>query len=66
MLYKSCPRCRGDLIVEREFANEPPDIACLQCGRHLNAEERIAVQQGLDRGSNHGQAVSAERRSNAA
>jgi uncharacterized Zn finger protein (UPF0148 family) len=45
MLYKACPKCGGDLMVERGFAGESPDIICLQCGRRLNAEERAAALQ---------------------
>jgi hypothetical protein len=43
MLYKKCPKCGGDLIVERGFAGDPPDIVCLQCGRRLSAAERAAA-----------------------
>ncbi|HEX5369150.1 MAG TPA: hypothetical protein VFY10_07015 [Dehalococcoidia bacterium] len=39
MLYKSCPRCHGDLIVDRESegpqARETRDFVCLQCGRNV-------------------------------
>lgn len=43
MLYKECPKCGGDLIVEQGFAGDPPDIICLQCGRRLSAAERAAA-----------------------
>jgi hypothetical protein len=39
MLYKSCPRCHGDLIVDRESEGENPemlDFVCLQCGRNVS------------------------------
>jgi hypothetical protein len=34
--FKSCPRCQGDLLVGA--AKE--EVACLQCGYELKAEER--------------------------
>jgi hypothetical protein len=43
MLYKECPKCGGDVIIEQGFAGDPPDIVCLQCGRRLNAAERAAA-----------------------
>jgi hypothetical protein len=43
MLYKECPKCGGDVIVEQGFAGDPPDIVCLQCGRRLSAAERAAA-----------------------
>ncbi len=40
MLYKSCPRCHGDLIVDRESQGwadpEAIDFVCLQCGRDVS------------------------------
>jgi ribosomal protein L37AE/L43A len=30
MLRKGCPRCRGDLYLDRDG---PPMLTCLQCGR---------------------------------
>ena len=38
MLYKSCPRCHGDLIIDRESEGknaEMLDFVCLQCGRDV-------------------------------
>ena len=37
MLRKSCPRCRGDLFLDR--SDGPPQWNCLQCGRsfHVSA-----------------------------
>ncbi len=49
MLLKACPRCGGDLIVEREeFAQV---VTCLQCGytgdlrtlRRIQAERAFAA-----------------------
>ena len=31
MLYKACPRCRGDLVLDD--SDEACVYACLQCGR---------------------------------
>lgn len=38
MLYKSCPRCHGDLVFDRESEGKNPemlDFVCLQCGRDV-------------------------------
>jgi hypothetical protein len=39
-LYKACPRCHGDLIMDPEEADYPPqedrvEYVCLQCGRSV-------------------------------
>jgi hypothetical protein len=67
MLYKECPKCGGDVIVERGFAGDPPDIVCLQCGRRLSAAERAAALRriGSD-GSDVALRTVADRRATAA
>ena len=51
MLRKSCPRCRGDLFLDR--SDGPALWNCLQCGRtfepraeHIAAENRASVTIG--------------------
>jgi ribosomal protein L37AE/L43A len=40
MLRKSCPRCHGDLFLDR---NDGPAMwACLQCGRNFDARSMAA------------------------
>ncbi len=40
VVLKACPRCRGDLFLEKpetpEEARELPVYSCLQCGRKWN------------------------------
>ena len=51
MLYKSCPRCHGDLIVDRESEGLNPealDFVCLQCGRNV-AMKLIDLPQAIVR-----------------
>lgn len=43
MLYKACPKCRGDLGVERDLGSGPPDLVCLQCGYTARPHERAAL-----------------------
>lgn len=43
MLYKSCPKCRGDLGVERDLYGGPPDLVCIQCGYTARPQERITL-----------------------
>ena len=42
MLYKSCPKCRGDLGIERDIYGGPPDLVCIQCGYTARPEERLS------------------------
>lgn len=55
MLYKSCPKCRGDLGVERDLMGGPPDLVCIQCGYTARPAERITLlthaleKQGMQR-----------------
>jgi len=43
MLYKSCPKCRGDLGIERDLYGGPPDLVCIQCGYTARPQERITL-----------------------
>ncbi len=43
MLFKSCPKCRGDLGVERDLHGGPPDLVCIQCGYTARPQERISL-----------------------
>jgi predicted nucleic-acid-binding Zn-ribbon protein len=47
MLYKSCPKCRGDLNVERDLYGGPPDLVCIQCGYTARPQERISLLSRL-------------------
>lgn len=40
MVYKSCPKCQGDLSVERDIYGGPPELVCLQCGYRVPEERR--------------------------
>jgi len=39
---KSCPRCRGDLFIERDHRDRY--ITCLQCGHVLTTTEEMVLQ----------------------
>lgn len=43
MLHKSCPKCQGDLGLERDIYGGPPDLICLQCGYTPRPHERFAL-----------------------
>ncbi len=30
---KGCPRCKGDLLIDKAYSNHPVEI-CIQCGFH--------------------------------
>ncbi len=38
---KSCPRCRGDLFLEREIDGHA--VRCLQCSACLNRDQERAL-----------------------
>lgn len=40
MLFKACPKCRGDLAGERDVSTGRPELVCLQCGYTAPPEER--------------------------
>jgi len=46
MLYKACPRCRGDLILDVEERRETGTLVyeCLQCGRTLRIEAQAEIR----------------------
>ncbi len=44
-IFKSCPKCRGDLAVERDGMRarrltKDAEFTCLQCGYYLLASQR--------------------------
>jgi hypothetical protein len=47
MLYKSCPKCRGDLGMERDVFGGPPDLVCIQCGYTARPNERVSLLSRL-------------------
>ncbi len=54
MLRKACPRCRGDLFMDRD--DGPPKLNCLQCGRMFAPDafsaaagrEPVAIRAGTE------------------
>jgi hypothetical protein len=51
-LYKHCPRCRGDLLADKESFAEETSAAevvyvCLQCGRSTQLSTLIAAVKPL-------------------
>jgi DNA-directed RNA polymerase subunit RPC12/RpoP len=46
MLYKACPRCRGDLVLDEEERRGTGTLVyeCLQCGRPLRIEAQAEVR----------------------
>lgn len=47
MLYKACPRCHGDLVLDDEerLTSAVLQYECLQCGRTLRVETQAEVRQ---------------------
>jgi hypothetical protein len=39
LMLKQCPKCRGDLYLERDPLGHGGEIRCLQCGKVLGREE---------------------------
>jgi len=42
-LYKACPRCHGDLVLEEELGHAlqgQVEYVCLQCGRSVPIDAR--------------------------
>jgi hypothetical protein len=53
-LYKACPRCHGDLMLDDEQASQLAlndtgiGYVCLQCGRHAAVKTaKVEKQQGI-------------------
>jgi hypothetical protein len=45
MWLKSCPRCRGDLVLDSDYyANY---VSCIQCGASLDKSHKTILQQRL-------------------
>lgn len=44
VLFKACPRCKGDITLDRDIYG--PYMRCLQCGylRDLPQEKRAVVE----------------------
>jgi len=40
-VYKACPRCRGDLQLDRSA--DPPEYVCVQCGRSVSIRALLAA-----------------------
>ncbi|MGH2583588.1 MAG: hypothetical protein ACRDJE_01595 [Dehalococcoidia bacterium] len=52
MIYKACPKCGGDLGVERDLYGGPPDLVCIQCGYTARPHERMTlVKRAMQRSS---------------
>jgi uncharacterized protein YbaR (Trm112 family) len=49
MLYKACPRCRGDLVLDEEERRDTGMLVyeCLQCGRPARIEARVEVREPI-------------------
>jgi hypothetical protein len=41
VLLKRCPKCSGDLFLERDIYGS--NLRCLQCGKTLNRDEIMAL-----------------------
>jgi DNA-directed RNA polymerase subunit RPC12/RpoP len=49
MLYKACPRCQGDLVLDEydRLATGALTYECLQCGRTTRIEQRVEQRQPI-------------------
>ena len=45
MWLKSCPRCRGDLILDSDYYGNY--VSCIRCGASLDRSEQTTLQQRL-------------------
>ena len=45
MWLKSCPRCRGDLILDSDYYGH--FVSCVQCGASLDKSQQDGLQQQL-------------------
>jgi len=41
--FKSCPRCKGDVLVDQDYHGWYEQ--CLQCGYQRDLEDMVIVQQ---------------------
>ena len=45
MWLKSCPRCRGDLVLDSDYYGRY--VSCIQCGASLDKSEQSRLEQKL-------------------
>jgi len=45
MWLKSCPRCRGDLVLDSDYYGNY--VSCIQCGAALDNSRQTILQQRL-------------------
>ncbi len=45
MWLKSCPRCRGDLVLDSDYYGNY--VSCIQCGASLDKSQKTILQQRL-------------------
>jgi hypothetical protein len=45
MWLKSCPRCRGDLMLDSDYYGHY--VSCIQCGASLDKSQQNVVEQRL-------------------
>jgi hypothetical protein len=65
MVFKGCPRCRGDLRVEEDIVSHLEDLVCLQCG-HRQAVQTPVVGPNTEEHTNKTRWLSSQRRSKVA
>ena len=46
MLFKACPRCHGDLLLDEYERHDTGEVAyeCLQCGRMVRIETQVEAR----------------------
>ena len=45
MWLKSCPRCRGDLVLDSDYYGRY--VSCIQCGASLDKSQQGILEQRL-------------------
>ena len=45
MWLKSCPRCRGDLVLDSDYYGNY--VSCIQCGASLDKSQQGLLEQRL-------------------
>jgi hypothetical protein len=45
MWLKSCPRCRGDLVLDSDYYGQY--VSCIQCGASLDKSQQGILEQRL-------------------